>query len=349
MYKKKQILKSFQYKTLPFLAAIDIGTNSCRLTVASTKSTSLKTVFPWRVVKSYSKKIRLGEGINAAGMFSNDAIERAINALDSCKKCVEDYAPNYKMRIVATHACREALNKGDLLKRAKTELNFDIEVINHYEEALLAFKGCSFILDENIPYACIIDIGGGSTEIILAKKKFSPTPHHAFEFIDSISIPFGIITASKIILNNHDEKSINRFLQEITEYINPFFKKHCINALVDNELIQLISTPGAINTLNILKWTTRHWNTAKGFSLDTRFFIETFEGFFLRNANDFKKHTPTTPKELQKHYAITGGLILTILCKTLSIKSLRISNCGVRDGVLMELFQSHFKMISSYH
>jgi len=177
------------------IAAIDLGTTSCRLLVARPEGTS------FRVIDSFSRVVRLGEGIQANNRLQPGAIARTIEALKICRDKIAKNNVS-KIRAVTTEACRRAENSEELLDRARAELGIDLEVITPLEEARLALSGCAAVLDPEIPYAGAFEIGGGSTEIIWLKLMPSPKNRRSripiVQVIDCASLPFGVVTLSEI-------------------------------------------------------------------------------------------------------------------------------------------------------
>ena len=144
-------------------AAIDLGTNSCRLVIATPTPTS------FRIVETFSKITRLGEGIINNNELSRAAVRRTVGALKVCAGVLAEYAPIYKSRFVATAACRRAVNCKPFLELVKKETGLNLEIISSKEEARLSVVGCIPLLSRNIKRALVFDIGGGSTEISLAR------------------------------------------------------------------------------------------------------------------------------------------------------------------------------------
>lgn len=142
----------------PVYGAIDLGTNNCRMLLAQ------RTHGGFQVIDAFSRVVRLGEGLNAHGVLSQCAMDRAIDALRVCASKMARH-PVVKHRAIATQACREASNGVEFLQRVKAETGISFELITPEEEARLALHGCLDLLDEAKDAALVIDIGGGSTEL----------------------------------------------------------------------------------------------------------------------------------------------------------------------------------------
>ena len=168
-------------------AAIDLGTNSCRLVIAQPTPSS------FHVVETFSRITRLGEGIINGNMLSKPAIRRTIAALKVCSAILNEYQPIVRMRFVATAACRRALNCKEFEMAVKQSTGLNMEVISSKEEARLAVVGCMPLLNRMIKRALVFDIGGGSTEISLAR-----VTETGKTFIEGfVSLPYGVVTIAE--------------------------------------------------------------------------------------------------------------------------------------------------------
>src|SRR6185312_11218989 len=139
-------------------AALDLGTNNCRLLVAR------GTAGGFRIIDAFSRIVRLGEGLSASGVLSEAAMLRTLEALKICADKIAHRGVT-QARYVATEACRRAGNCADFLDRVEDATGIAIETISSEEEARLAVAGCAPLLDRARPHAVVFDIGGGSTEI----------------------------------------------------------------------------------------------------------------------------------------------------------------------------------------
>ena len=135
--------------------ALDLGTNNCRLLIAK------PTIDGFRVVTSFSRIVRLGEGMAGDDRLCEDAMDRAIGALGVCAKKLEQFDVA-RTRNIATEACRRAVNCGDFIERIESRTGLRLETISSREEARLALAGCRSLLADDPPHALVFDIGGGS-------------------------------------------------------------------------------------------------------------------------------------------------------------------------------------------
>src|SRR3954469_1785445 len=149
-------------------AALDLGTNNCRLLIARPQGTG------FAVVDAFSRIVRLGEGLSATGRLSDAAIDRTLSALKVCSDKLK--RRNVALsRSVATEACRRASNGPEFIARAYAETGIHLDIITAEEEARLAVLGCHALIEPGDGPALIFDIGGGSTELVLVDTR-GPNP-----------------------------------------------------------------------------------------------------------------------------------------------------------------------------
>ncbi|MEY4763954.1 MAG: hypothetical protein RI907_627 [Pseudomonadota bacterium] len=147
------------------LAAIDMGSNSFRLEIAELNKGRYKRV-------DYLKEtVRLGAGLDAHGMLTEEATQRGLACLARFAQRLKGFAP-WQVRAVATQTLREARNRDAFLQRGDRVLGFPIEVIAGREEARLIYQGVSRLQPSELP-RLVIDIGGRSTEMILGQGRQS--------------------------------------------------------------------------------------------------------------------------------------------------------------------------------
>src|SRR5690349_22274950 len=144
----------------PAYAALDLGTNNCRLLVAR----PIREGF--RVVDAFSRIIRLGEGMAVSGRLGEAAVERALEALAVCRDKMRNRAVT-RARLIATEACRSAANGAEFRERVQREVGLDLEIVDRETEAELAAIGCTPLMDPQADGVILFDIGGGSSEIVL--------------------------------------------------------------------------------------------------------------------------------------------------------------------------------------
>jgi exopolyphosphatase/guanosine-5'-triphosphate,3'-diphosphate pyrophosphatase len=122
-------------------AALDLGTNNCRLLIARAGGDD------FTVVDAFSRVVRLGEGLTATGRMSDEAMDRAVEALSVCAEKLKKR--NVVLaRSVATEACRQAVNGAQFIERVKRETGIHLDIISPKEEARLAVMGCHALLEQ---------------------------------------------------------------------------------------------------------------------------------------------------------------------------------------------------------
>ena len=166
-------------------AAIDLGTNNCRLLIARPSGDN------FTVIDAFSRVVRLGEGVAHTGRLSDEAMERTLAALRVCAdKLMRRNV--FLARSVATEACRRASNGAEFIERVRRETGIALNVISAREEARLAVLGCHVLLEEGLGPAMIFDIGGGSTELVLIEST-GTVPR----ILDWQSVPWGVVSLSE--------------------------------------------------------------------------------------------------------------------------------------------------------
>ena len=220
-------------------AAIDLGTNNCRLLVARPARDG------FIIVDAFSRIVRLGEGMGRTGLISADAQRRAIDALSQCAEKLNRRHVTMA-RSVATEACRRAANGPDFVQRVFEETGIALDVISPAEEARLAVLGCHSLLeDENSP-ALIFDIGGGSTELVLLNRSGSGNP----EIARWISVPWGVVSLAETEIQEHPSaeerrQAYLRMYARVRDIVADFAQR----ARIDWSRLQLLGTSGTVTTL----------------------------------------------------------------------------------------------------
>src|ERR1700723_540450 len=200
-------------------AALDLGTNNCRLLIAC------PTDDGFRVVDSFSRIIRLGEGISVTGYISEAAIERAIAALSICRDKIQSRKAK-RLRLIAPEACRAASNADGFRDRVAAETGINLEVIDRETEAALAVIGCSPLLEPRGRGAILFDIGGGSTELVRIER--DPAETNAAPRIKAwMSIPLGVVTLAEHFGGKDvTPQSYAGMVEQVAHHVAPFAAEH---------------------------------------------------------------------------------------------------------------------------
>ena len=220
-------------------AAIDLGTNNCRLLVARPARDGFV------IVDAFSRIVRLGEGMGATGIISPDAQNRAMDALAQCAEKLNRRNVSVA-RSVATEACRRASNGPDFVARVFEETGIALDVISPAEEARLAVLGCQSLLDDDDRPALIFDIGGGSTELVLLNRRIG----RKVEIINWVSVPWGVVSLAETEPREHARADGRRAAYlRMQERIRDVVADFAASAKVDFSGGQLLGTSGTVTTL----------------------------------------------------------------------------------------------------
>lgn len=211
------------------LAAIDLGTNSCRLMIADSQGNEL---FATAIAT------KLGEGMYANMRFTDEAIERGLNAFAEYAEIMKQYNVG-KYRAIATASCRMASNGAYFVEQVEQNCGIKIDVVDGKEEALLNLKGAVLNAPKTAEYVVVYDLGGGSTEITLAKSK------PELKIMRTVSVPWGARNSSEAFnLAEYNEANAQKLADEIAGYVKDFYAKSELEKYADKAcLIATSSTP----------------------------------------------------------------------------------------------------------
>jgi exopolyphosphatase/guanosine-5'-triphosphate,3'-diphosphate pyrophosphatase len=309
-------------------AALDLGTNNCRLLIACPAGNG------FRVVDSFSRIIRLGEGISATGCISDAAIERAVAALTICRDKIASRKAK-RLRLIATEACRAASNAEGFRDRVAAETGIRLEVIDRETEAALAVLGCSPLLDPSGRGAILFDIGGGSTELVRIER--DPQQQNAVPRIRAwMSIPLGVVTLAEHFGGRDvTAESYSLMVQEVAKHVAPFAAEHG----ADLRDMHLLGTSGTVTTLAGV-----HLNLP-------RYDRRRIDGIWMNNADV----TATIARLLGMSYqqrasnhcisleradlVLAGCAILDAIRDAFPLPRLRVADRGLREGMLVEMMR----------
>ena len=309
-------------------AALDLGTNNCRLLIACPADDG------FRVVDSFSRIIRLGEGISATGYISEAAIERAIAALSICRDKIQ-FRKAKRLRLIATEACRAASNAEGFRDRVAAETGIHLEVIDRETEAALAVIGCSPLLDNQGRGAILFDIGGGSTELVRIER--DPAEQNAVPRIKSwMSIPLGVVTlAERFGGREVTAQSYARMVQEVAKHVAPFAAEHG----GDLRDMHLLGTSGTVTTLagvhlNLARYDRRRvdgvWmNNADVTATIARLLGMSYQERAANNCISFER----------ADLVLAGCAILDAIRNAFPLPRLRVADRGLREGMLVEMMR----------
>ena len=312
-------------------AAIDLGTNACRLVIASPTPTS------FRIVETFSKITRLGESIINDNVLSRQAIRRTVAALKVCAGVIEEYGPVKNCRYVATAACRRAKNCNEFIDLVKKETGLNIEVISSKEESRLAVVGCVPLLNRNIRRMLVFDIGGGSTEISLARIS-----NNGNTFIEGfVSLPYGVVTISEAFPSeNMTSLAYDTIMERTRGLLKEFDEKFGISEAMKRHEIQVIGTSGTVTIIGALHLNLNRYNRSAvdGISISRQDIDRVIEKIKRLGDEGRCKHPCIGAQK--SDLTIAGFAIVEALCSFWPIAEITVADRGLREGILLDMMHS---------
>ncbi len=309
-------------------AALDLGTNNCRLLIAC------PTEDGFRVVDSFSRIIRLGEGISTTGCISEAAIERAIAALSICRDKIRSRKAR-RLRLIATEACRAASNAEGFRNRVAAETGIRLEIIDRETEAALAVIGCSPLLDPRGRGAILFDIGGGSTELVRIER--DPDEPKASPRIKAwMSIPLGVVTLAEHFGGRDvTMQSYARMIEEVARHVAPFAAEHGVD-LAD---MHLLGTSGTVTTLagvhlNLARYDRRR---VDGIWMSDADITKTVK--LLLGMSYHERAANNCISAERADLVLAGCAILDAIRHAFPLPRLRVADRGLREGMLVEMMR----------
>lgn len=310
----------------PLYAAIDLGTNNCRLLIVAPEGKNFK------VVDSFSRVVRLGEGLETTGRLSADAMDRALSALRICAGKVRKY--NIKrMRCVATEACRDADNGAEFIDRVTKETRLKFQIIGARDEAELASVSCGELFDRKRPHVIVLDIGGGSTEISYLRLESG-----RFELKETKSFPLGVVRLTERFDGRHlTVEGYEKMRDECIEAIRDFVESQSWAG--DLTKLQVVGTSGTVTTLVAvqlgLKFYDRSRVDGKSVSLNAvRDVIKRLLGMSQKQL----AAQPCIGSD-RADLVLTGCAILEAFLEFYPVPSVKVADRGLREGILLRLIR----------
>ncbi len=309
-------------RAVPVFAALDLGTNNCRLLIAS-----LSRSGRLRVVDSFSRTVRLGEGLAQTGVLSAAAIARTVSALKVCADRLAHHRPT-RLRAIATEACRRARNADELIARARSEAGIDLEIVGSDEEAHLAALGCAALVGKRHRGALVFDIGGGSTEIIWLKRKGAATVN-AF----SASVPVGVVTLAE----NGDAQSYEKLRGQMRPLFASVRRRMARAGEFKLRTHHLLGTSGTVTTLGAMAQGLARYDRNK---VDaswhrTRRLLEI--GDEIATLDHAGRVARACIGEERAELMVPGLAIFAAICAEWPCADLRVADRGLREGMLREM------------
>jgi len=318
----------------PVYAALDLGTNNCRLLIAR------PTPDGFRVIDAYSRIVRLGEGLSASGNLSEAAMGRAVEALAVCTEKMKRRGVT-RVRAIATQACRMAENGAEFLKRVEARTGLSLEIIDAGDEARLALAGCAPLLDPACKAALVFDIGGGSTELISVRVEVEDTERRRPRIEDWTSLPCGVVTLAE----RHGGMDVSRdvyqrMVEEVTVLLTPFAERLANRMPKDGEILHLLGTSGTVTTISGVHMGLEKYNRALvDGSWITLQAINEVTGQMLAMDYETRAAHSCIGRD-RADLVLAGCAILEAITALWPSERMRVADRGLREGILLSLIEA---------
>lgn len=316
----------------PAFAALDLGTNNCRLLVAVPVGTDR-----FKVIDAFSRIVRLGEGMETNGRLGEAAMERALEALAVCAAKLRHH-PIAGQRLIATEACRRAENGAQFLDEVKRRTGLELEVVDRETEARLAAEGCGTLMDRQAQGAVLFDIGGGSSELVLVDRKDEIARQVSRQIAGWTSLPLGVVTLSE----RHGGRRVTRgvfgdMVAEVLEHLAGFAGRDSLAHIWADGQTHLLGTSGTVTTIAGVHLKLPRYDRRKvdGIWLsDVE--IDSVIDELLEMDYEARALNPCIGRD-RADLVLAGCAILQAIRKTWPSKRLRVADRGLREGILSEL------------
>jgi exopolyphosphatase/guanosine-5'-triphosphate,3'-diphosphate pyrophosphatase len=321
----------------PLYAALDLGTNNCRLLIARPHDRG------FRVLDGFTRIVRLGEGVSVTGRLGDAAMERTMEALRQCRNKLRDHQPT-RMRLIATEACRAAENGPAFLARVKNEIGLDLEIVDRRTEAELAVTGCADLIDGEAQGALMFDIGGGSSELAWLDFR-GGRPRSQGRMSASIrswqSLPVGVVSiAEKFGGVDVTTDVFEAMVAYVASHLRQFRGREKLRQMIGTHPVHLIGTSGTVTTLAGLH-----------LGLD-RYERQKVDGLWMRRGEvddtmrallgmpfDRRVAHPCIGKD-RADLVLPGCAIFEAIRREWPTERVRVADRGLREGILISLMDA---------
>ena len=305
-------------------AAVDLGTNNCRLLIARPSGHG------FRVIDAFSRIVRLGEGLSARGVLSQAAMDRTIAALRICASKMRRRRVE-RARCIATDACRRAANCKEFIARVARESDIELEIISSREEAQLVLAGSRSLLDDDAPWALLFDIGGGSTELVW--MRLDVFPH---EMVGWTSLPCGVVSLAEAHGSNVISRSVyDAMVSEIGELLSPFEDTYRITDRIAAGDVQMLGASGTVTTVAGVHLKLPRYDRAQVDGIRLSFDEIDKVSAHLQGLDQTARAAIPTIGPDRADLVVAGCAILNAIQRLWPVGTLRVADRGVREGLLM--------------
>ncbi|MEO6395913.1 MAG: Ppx/GppA phosphatase family protein [Devosia sp.] len=318
----------------PIYAALDLGTNNCRLLIARPHEQS------FRVLDGFTRIVRLGEGLSVTGRLSDAAMERTIAALRQCRNKLREHAPA-RVRLIATEACRSASNGLEFIARIKAELDMDLEIVDRRTEAELAVTGCADLIEEQSAGALMFDIGGGSSELAWLDFR-GGRPKRQGKMAASIrswqSLPVGVVSiAERFGGVDVTPESFEAMVAFVADQLREFKGRGKLKQMIADHPVHLIGTSGTVTTLAGLHLGLERYERQKVDGLwMSRAEVDVIMNALLAMPYERRMAHPCIGRD-RADLVLPGCAIFEAIRREWPTERLRVADRGLREGILISL------------
>ena len=324
-------------RNTPLYAALDLGTNNCRLLIVRPQDRG------YRVVDGFTRIVRLGEGVSKTGALDIQAMERTFEALKLCAGKLAYHAPA-SYRLIATEACRAAKNAPEFLERVKRELGLELEIIDRKTEAELAVTGCSDLVEKETKGALLFDIGGGSSELAWMDFRGGRPKQHS-RLATSIrswqSLPVGVVTiAEKFGGEDVPPEKFEAMVAYVTQQFRHFRGREKLKQMIKEHPVHLIGTSGTVTTLAGLHLGLERYERSKvdGLWMNADQLTDTMR-VLLAMPYERRVANPCIGKD-RADLVIPGCAIFEAIRREWPTERVRVADRGLREGMLISLMEA---------
>jgi len=324
-------------------AALDLGTNSCRMLIAQPKGSG------FHVVDSFSKSVQLGAGLEKSGNLSRGSMARTVQALRICQQKLKKHKVRH-MRLVATEACRRARNADNFIRRVQQETGLTLDIIEPQEEARLAVISCAPLVSTKTEQLLVVDIGGGSTELVWIDLSRVPQrdrpraimrmstgfvaegPFPGAKVVDWISVPLGVATLRDQFSDVEDDSArfalMSWYFEENLSEFTPY------KDLQAHDRFQIVGTSGTVTTVAASHLGLRRYDRTKVDGLRmTSGQIDKVIRSYLDLGPSGRRSDPRIGQDRQA-LIMSGAAILQALMRLWPTDRLSVADRGLREGLL---------------
>jgi len=318
----------------PVYAALDLGTNNCRLLIARPHEKS------FRVLDGFTRIVRLGEGLSTTGRLSDAAMDRTIEALKQCRNKLREHEPA-RMRLIATEACRSAANGPEFIARVKAELGMELEIVDRQTEASLAVTGCADLIEDASDGALMFDIGGGSSELAWLDFR-GGRPRRQGRMSASIrswqSLPVGVVSiAERFGGVDVTADSFEAMVAYVAGHLRDFKGRGKLKQMIVEHPVHLIGTSGTVTTLAGLHLGLERYERQKVDGLwMTRPEVDATMKALLAMPFDRRVSHPCIGRD-RADLVLPGCAIFEAIRREWPTERVRVADRGLREGILISL------------